>query len=204
MAKQAVVGLIVAGVTAVALWVSPLLLFPTPGANDAIVLADLTLPVVGAILAGSIAVVIVGVTRGWRSSGAVALGVFFIGVAAVFVISLLTIGNMSNDRFMPLLFLPVPFAAVGLAALAIGLSQRTAGALGSGFVVGGIATALLLAWCWQEALGTGCSRLTASTCCSSWRSSRRPHIGSARHARSVQLAREAIRSAEAECRNVAS
>lgn len=56
-------------------------------------LADLTLPVVGAILAGSIAIVIVGVTRGWRSSGAVALGVFFIGVAAVFVISLLTIGN---------------------------------------------------------------------------------------------------------------
>lgn len=146
MTKQAVVGLIVAVVASVALWVFPALLFPTPGFNDAMVLADLTLPVVGAILAGSIAVVIVGVTRRWRSSGAVALGVFFIGVAAVFAISLLTIGNMSNDRFMPLLLLPAPFVAVGLAVLAVGLSQRPAGALGSGFVVGGIATALLLAW----------------------------------------------------------
>jgi hypothetical protein len=146
MRKQTAVGLIAALAASAALWVFPALVFPAPGVNDAMVLADLSLPVVGAILVGSIVLLIAGLVRGWPASGPVALGAFLIGVAAAFVISLLTIGNMSNDRFMPLLFFPAPFATAGIVVLAVGLTRRTPGAVGSGLVVGGIATACLLAW----------------------------------------------------------
>ena len=89
------------------LWVWPALAFPHPGANDAMALADLSMPVVGATLLASTIAVVSGFRRHWPSAAPVALGTFLIGVALVFVISLATIGNMSNDRFMPLLFLPV-------------------------------------------------------------------------------------------------
>jgi hypothetical protein len=144
--RQTALALIVALAMSVALWVFPALLFRAPGTNDAMVLADLSLPVVGAILVGSISILIVGVVRRWRSSGPVALGAFLIGVAAVFAFSLFAIGNMSNDRFMPLLYLPAPFGMVGIIVLAVGLSRRTPGDVGYGFAIGGIATALLLAW----------------------------------------------------------
>jgi hypothetical protein len=146
MTSLRAVGLIVAVAITVGLWVFPALAFPNPGFNDAMLLADLSLPVVGAILLASIVALILGFNRRWSSAAPVALGTFLIGVAVVFVIGLVTIGNMSDDRFAPLLFLPIPFAVIGIVALAVGLGRRTAGAVRTGLVIGGIATALLLAW----------------------------------------------------------
>jgi hypothetical protein len=146
MKSMRAVGLIVALAVVVGLWVFPAIAFPNPGVNDAMVLADLTLPVVGAILLASIAVLILGNVRRWPSTAPVALGTFLIGVAVVFVISLVTFGNMSNGRFAPLLLLPVPFGLAGIVTLAVGLTHRTAGAARAGFAIGGVATALLLAW----------------------------------------------------------
>jgi hypothetical protein len=138
--------LFVALAVASGLWVWPTLAFPNPGVNDAMTLADLTLPLVGVILLACIVAPVLGYVRHWPSAASVALGTFLIGVAVVFVVGLVTIGNMSNDRFGPLLFLPLPFAGVGLVALLIGLSRRTTGTTRSGLVIGGIATALLLTW----------------------------------------------------------
>lgn len=140
------IGLIVALAIAIGLWVFPALAFPNPGFNDAMLLADLSLPVVGAILLASIVVLIVGYLRRWPSAAPVALGTFFIGVAVVLVIGLVTIGNMSNDRFAPLLFLPIPFVGVGIVVLAVGLGRRTAGVALTGLAIGGIGAVLLLAW----------------------------------------------------------
>lgn len=138
--------LIAALAIAAGLWVWPTLAFPNPGVNDAMTLADLSLPLVGATLVGCIVALVIGYARHWPSAAPVALGTFLIGVALVFVIGLLTVGNMSNDRFMPLLFLPVPFTVVGIVVLAFGLGRRTAGATPIGLMIGGIATALLLVW----------------------------------------------------------
>ncbi len=138
--------LIVALAITAGLWVWPALAFPNPGINDAMTLADLTLPVVGATLLGCIVALVLGYVRHWPSAAPAALGTFLIGVAVALVIGLLTIGNISNDRFGPLLFLPVPFAVVGMLILALGLARRTTGTARSGLAIGGIATALLLAW----------------------------------------------------------
>jgi hypothetical protein len=138
--------LIVALAITAGLWVLPALAFPNPGINDAMTLADLTLPVVGETLLGCIVALALSYVRHWPSAGPVALGTFLIGVAMALVSGLVTIGNMSNDRFMPLLLLPLPFAVVGTVVLAFGLGRRTAGAARIGLMLGGIATALLLAW----------------------------------------------------------
>jgi hypothetical protein len=98
--------LIVALAITAGLWVWPALAFPNPGVNDAMTLADLTLPVVGATLLACIFALVLGYLRHWPSAAPVALGTFLVGVAMVFVIGLMTIGNMSNDRFMPLLSCP--------------------------------------------------------------------------------------------------
>jgi hypothetical protein len=138
--------LIVALAITVGLWTWPALAFPNPGVNDAMTLSDLTLPVVAATLLACVVALVLGYVRRWPSAAPVALGTFLVGVAMVFLIGLMTIGNMSNDRFMPLLFLPVPFALVGIVILAFGLGRRTAGATPIGLMIGGIATALLLVW----------------------------------------------------------
>jgi hypothetical protein len=140
------IALIAAVALAAALWILPSRAFPSPGANDAIVLADLSLPLVGAILLVAIVALIQGYRRHWPSAGPVALGTFLIGVAAALVIGLLTFGNMSNDRFLVLLFLPVLFVPIGIVVLAAGLTvQRTGHAL-PGLGIGGLATAVLIAW----------------------------------------------------------
>lgn len=141
-----VVGLIAAAALAAGLWVLPPLAFPNPGANDAIVLADLSLPLVGALLLASIVALIGGYRRRWSSAGPVALGTFLIGVAAALVIGLVTFGNMSNDRFLALLFLPVLFVPFGIAALTVGLTAPSTGHARYGLVIGGLAAAVLIAW----------------------------------------------------------
>jgi len=139
-------GLIAAAALAAGLWVLPPLAFPSPGANDAIVLADLSVPLVGVILLASIAALVLGYRRRWSSTGPVALGAFLIGVAIAMVIGLVTFGNLSNDRFLALLFLPVLFVPFGIVVLAVGLTVRSTGHARRGLVIGGVATALLIAW----------------------------------------------------------
>jgi len=53
-------GLIAAAALAAVLWVLPPFAFPSPGANDAIALANLSLPLVGAILLASILALVLG------------------------------------------------------------------------------------------------------------------------------------------------
>lgn len=139
-------GLIAAVALAAGLWIVPSRAFPSPGVNDAIVLADLSLPLVGAILLASIVALIQGYRRRWSPAGPVALGTFLIGVAAALVIGLVTFGNMSNDRFLALLFLPVFFVPFGIVVLAAGLTLKSAGHALHGLVIGGLATAVLIAW----------------------------------------------------------
>jgi hypothetical protein len=131
---------------AAVLWIFPSRAFPSPGANDAIVLADLSLPLVGAILLASIVALIQGYRRRWSRAGPVALGTFLIGVAVALVIGLVTFGNMSNDRFLALLFLPVFFVLFGIVVLAAGLTLKSTGRALPGLVIGGLATAVLIAW----------------------------------------------------------
>ena len=139
-------GLIAAAALAAGLWVLPPLAFPSPGENDAIALANLSLPLVGAILLASILALVLGYRRRWSSAGPVALGAFLIGVAAALLIGLVTFGNMSDDRFLGLLFLPVLFVPFGIVVLAVGLTVRSTGHARHGLVIGGLATALLVAW----------------------------------------------------------
>jgi hypothetical protein len=139
-------GLIAAAALAAGLWVLPPLAFPSPGANDAILLADLSLPLVGAILVASIVALILGYRRGWPSAGPVALGTFLIGVAAALLTGLVTFGNMSNDRFLVLLLLPVLFVPFGVVVLTVGLTVRSSGQARRGLAIGGPATAVLIAW----------------------------------------------------------
>ena len=109
-------------------------------------LADLSLPLVGVILLSSIVALVLGYGRRWSSTGPVGLGAFLIGVAIAMVIGLVTFGNMSNDRFLALLFLPVLFVPFGIVVLAVGLTVRSTGHARRGLVIGGLATALLIAW----------------------------------------------------------
>ncbi len=139
-------GLLAAVALAAGLWVLPRRAFPNPGANDAIVLADLSLPLVGAMLLASIVTLTGGYRRRWSSAGPVALGTLLIGAAAALVIGLVTFGNMSNDRFLALLFLPVLFVPFGIVVLAVGLTVRSTGNARQGLVIGGLATAVLIAW----------------------------------------------------------
>lgn len=139
-------GLIAAAAIAVGLWVLPSLAFPSPGANDAITLADLSLPLVGALFLASTVALVGGYRRHWSTAGPVALGTFMIGGAAALVIGLVTFGNMSNDRFLALLFLPVLLVPFGIVVLAVGLTVRSTGQARQGLVIGGLATALLIAW----------------------------------------------------------
>lgn len=139
-------GLIAAAALAAGLWVLPPLAFPNPGPNDAIVLADLSLPLAGAIVLAAIVALIGGYRQGWSSAGPVALGTFFIGAATALVIGLVNFGNMSNDRYLGLLFLPVVFFPFGIVVLAIGLTVRSTGQTWLGLLIGGLATAVLIAW----------------------------------------------------------
>jgi hypothetical protein len=120
--RSAVVVVILAAVLAV-LWVLPPLVFPHPGTNDAIDLSSLEPPV---LLVGLVGLVIAIV----RSRGAqhvrisAGLGVFFIGVAADFVVGLAAFGNTSNDRFAAIVFGPFAFGGAALGVLISGLLTR--------------------------------------------------------------------------------
>ena len=70
--------------------------------------------------------VIVAIARAGQHRAAVCieLGVFLIGVAAAMLLGLMAFGNLSNDRFLPLIFLPPLIASPGLLLVVIGLVLR--------------------------------------------------------------------------------
>ena len=122
MARNLVIGGAAVAVLVV-LWVIPLIFFSNPGTNDAIWLSNLEflLVLVGWVVA------IVAVVRSGARRGAVSgeLGVFEVVAAAGLVLGLVVFGNMSDDRFLPLIFVPPLIAAPGLLLIVVGLLATT-------------------------------------------------------------------------------
>jgi type IV secretory pathway TrbD component len=101
------------------------MVFPHPGANDALELSALG-PLLYVVTLGASFVAVVGVAvLNWKAEGAVGLGVFFLGVATAFVSAILTFGNFSNDRFAPLFLTPLLAVPVGVALVVSGLMLRS-------------------------------------------------------------------------------
>lgn len=114
--------LVAAGIIAsalVALWLFPLVFFANPGTNDAIWLSNLELLLILAVWGGPVVAVVRAGHR--RSLVCVGLGVFLIGAAAALVLGLAVFGNMSDDRFLPLLFLPPALAIPGVVLIVMGV-----------------------------------------------------------------------------------
>jgi hypothetical protein len=112
-------------VVVVLLWMMPAVLFPHPGANDALALSALgpllyLLTLIAALLSlGGVALL------GWKAEGAVGVGAFVLGVATAFVLAIVTFGNFSNDRFAALFLTPVLGGPVGTALIIGGLVMRS-------------------------------------------------------------------------------
>jgi hypothetical protein len=103
----------------VVLWVFPIVLFSHPETNEAIWLSNLEMLLLLAGLVGLVAVLVI--RREHATVMRIALGIYLLGVAADFVIGLVAFGNMSDDRFLPLLFFPVPIGLAGLVTFVVGL-----------------------------------------------------------------------------------
>lgn len=101
----------------------PLAAFPHPGTNEAIGLADAEWPL---LLAEVAAVVVVYFTvRG--EGGAIvrsSIGVFLFGAAIVLVVGLIVFGNLSDDRFAPLLFFPPLLGLLGLVGIVVSVAAQ--------------------------------------------------------------------------------
>jgi hypothetical protein len=109
----------------VLLWVMPSVLFPHPGANDALALSALG-PLLYLLTLFAAVLSLVGVAlRDWQAEGAVGLGAFVLGVATAFVLAIVTFGNFSNDRFAALFLTPVLAGPVGTALIIGGLLMRS-------------------------------------------------------------------------------
>lgn len=116
----------------------PFVVFPRPGVNDAIWLGDAEWPLLLLEIAG--AVVAYAAFRDWRGAIVRAgIGVFLFGAAVALALGLLVFGNLSDDRFAPLLFFPPVLALAGLAgivvAIAAGARHRAQLRLGAFFGV---------------------------------------------------------------------
>jgi hypothetical protein len=85
---------------------------------------------------------------GWKAEGPIGLGAFLLGVAAAFVLGIVTFGNFSNDRFAALLITPVLAVPVGAALVAAGFGIRTSsrGNPLMGIVRGVVAALVVGAW----------------------------------------------------------
>jgi hypothetical protein len=132
----------------VLLWVTPSVLFPHPGVNDAIELSSLG-PLLYLITLVASLLSLVGMkVWGWKTEGPVGLGTFLLGVAAAFVLAIVTFGNFSNDRFAALLITPVLAVPVGGAILVAGLVRRSSsrGRPLMGVLRGVVAAGVVAAW----------------------------------------------------------
>ena len=111
-------------VVLVLLWVVPGVLFPHPGVNDALELSTLG-PLLYLLTLGASLLSLMGVgLLGWKAEGPVGLGAFLLGLAAAFVLAIITFGNFSNDRFAALLITPVLAVPVGGLREALAESDR--------------------------------------------------------------------------------
>jgi hypothetical protein len=120
---RALAALAVAAILAL-LWFMPGVLFPHPGTNDALEFSVLG-PLLYLLTLTASLLSLAGVAvLGWKAEGAVGLGVFLLGVAAAFVVAIVTFGNFSDDRFAPLFLTPLPAVPVGAALIAAGLVVR--------------------------------------------------------------------------------
>ncbi|HET9783138.1 MAG TPA: hypothetical protein VFR33_15335 [Candidatus Dormibacteraeota bacterium] len=148
MDRFTIAGLAGAVVVLVALWLFPSVLFPNPGANDAPILWNAPIPLVGLTLLACVAAVVYDRSKASSIATSTALGIFLIGVAVAFLIGLATFANLSNDRYWPFLLSPVVFAPAGLAVLVVGLAGRSINGIevGRGIVLGGAATLFLIVW----------------------------------------------------------
>jgi hypothetical protein len=143
---------LVLGVTlaagAVLLWIMPGVFFPHPGTNEALELSALGpllfLLTLGAGLFSLAAIAI----WGWKAEGPVALGVFLLGLAAAFVLAIVTFGNSSDDRFAPLFLTPVLAVPVGIVIVAASLAirSRSRGKPLLGAVRGVVAASVVALW----------------------------------------------------------
>ena len=138
-------------VVLVLLWVVPGVLFPHPGVNDALELSTLG-PLLYLLTLGASLLSLMGVgLLGWKAEGPVGLGAFLLGLAAAFVLAIITFGNFSNDRFAALLITPVlavpPGAALVAASLVMRSSSRGRPLIGvvRGVVAAGVVAVWLLA-----------------------------------------------------------
>ena len=113
------------GLVLVLLWLMPGVLFPHPGTNDALELAYLG-PLLYLITLGASLLSLVGVAvRGWKSEALLGLGVFLFGIAAGFVLAIVTFGNFSDDRFAPLFLTPLLAVPVVVVLVVAGLVMRS-------------------------------------------------------------------------------
>ena len=129
-------------------WIMPAALFPHPGVNDALEFAFVgPLVYVITIIASLLSLVGVG-PLGWKAEGPVGLGVFFLGVVAAFVLSIVAFGNFSDDRFAPLFLTPALAVPVGLALIVACLVMRSRrrGNLLMGAVRGLVAAGVVALW----------------------------------------------------------
>lgn len=120
--RRVIVGGALFVVVLVALWFFPSVVFPHPGANDAIWLANLELLLILVGAVGTIAAVVLSGSQ--RAAVCVELAVLLIGSGAAMLLGLAVFGNFTNDRFLPLVFLPPLIAGPGLFLLLIGLLLR--------------------------------------------------------------------------------
>jgi dipeptide/tripeptide permease len=144
--RLVVIGSIVTLAIAAGLWFFPSIVFPKPGVNDAILLADLTLPLVGMVLLADIVLVLIGNGRRWSTAAPLALGIYLLGVVLAFVVGSNSFANMAEDRFDPLFYLPGLFLIAGIVVLIVGLRRRIEGSARAGMIIGGMASALLVVW----------------------------------------------------------
>lgn len=99
----------------------PYVVFPHHRVNDAIWLADAEWPLLLLEIAG--AVVVYVVFRDWRGAMIrTSVGVFLFVAALALVLALLTFGNLSDDRFAPLLFFPPVLALAGLVGIVVAVA----------------------------------------------------------------------------------
>lgn len=105
----------------VGLWLFPGLAFPNPGTNDAMALADWEWLVILLVAAGTVASLAV-FHGGTAAVVRAALGVFLIGATLGLFLGLMIFGNLSDDRFGPLLFFPPVLALLGLVSLVVGVA----------------------------------------------------------------------------------
>lgn len=146
--RSRAIALAAAAVVLVALWIAPVIAFPHPATNEAVVLSSIgwfLFPVT--IVAAILSALALRVLR--RTLAApVGLGVFLLGVAAAAILGLVTFADVNNDRFGPLVFMPVYAVMGALSVLLVALFSHRwpRGDTFAGGASGAVAAAIVVLW----------------------------------------------------------